>query len=267
MEHRPVIVTRTSKPTADLNAREKYKRDKQDYQKVRRAETQYAIRLRKIANHIGHIVDAFPPGDPRSVPEISRMLRQYADLITPWANAVAKSMLADVKFRDDKVWSSMTKNMGEAMREELARAPTGERMKVLQAEQVRLIRSLPLHAAERVHKLTSEALIDSTRADEIKKEIMRSGKVAESRATLIARTEVGRASTSLAQARAEYVGSDGYIWRTAEDHDVRESHRKMEGKLVKWNRPPTLDGMTGHAGTLPNCRCYPEVVLPDNYLI
>lgn len=253
--------------TRDLNVRAQARRDKQDYVKVRRAELQYGVRLRKIANHIGNIIEAFPPGDPRSLPEISRILADYAEMITPWANAIAASMLADVKYRDDKVWAQQTQHMSEVLREELARAPTGEMLRKLQSEQVRLIRSLPLHAAERVHKLTYEALSSGARADEIKKEILRSGKVAESRATLIARTEVGRASTNLAQSRATYVGSDGYIWRTAHDSDVRESHRKMEGKLVQWNRPPTLDGMTGHAGSLPNCRCWPEVVLPDHFLI
>jgi len=79
---------------------------------------------------------------------------------------------------------------------------------------------------------------------------------------MIARTEIGRASTALTQARSLALGSTGYIWRTAEDGDVRHSHAEMEGKFVSWDRPPTLDGLTGHAGALPNCRCYCEVVLP-----
>ena len=36
----------------------------------------------------------------------------------------------------------------------------------------------------------------------------------------------------------------------------------MEGKFVRWDSPPTLDGMTGHAGEFPNDRCYPEPVIP-----
>ncbi len=50
----------------------------------------------------------------------------------------------------------------------------------------------------RVVKVTFEA-----RASEIAKEIMRSGDVAKSRATLIARTEVARTARVLTQARAE----------------------------------------------------------------
>lgn len=251
----------------DLSPRAQARRDKQDYQKVRRAELQYGVKLRKIAKHVGEIIRAFPPGDPRSLPEINRVLNGYAEILEPWANSLAAGMLADVKYRDDKMWASVTSEMGEAMRAELMTAPMQETMKRLQREQVTLITSLPREASERVHKLTMEGLVTGARADEIKKMIMRSGEVTESRATLIARTEVGRASTELGKARAQHVGSDGYIWRTARDMDVRQSHKKMEGKFVRWNNPPTLDGLTGHAGCVPNCRCYPEPVLPNLYVI
>lgn len=255
----------TIKPTHDLNPRAKARRDKQDYAKVRRAELQYGVKLRKIARHVGEIINAFPPGDPRSLPEIDRVLTSYAEMLEPWANSLAAGMLADVKSRDDKMWEQVTSTMGEAMREEIRRAPTGEMLRKLQKEQVALITSLPRDAAERVHKLTMEGLSNAARYDEIKKMILKSGDVTESRATLIARTEVGRASTNLGQARAQYVGSEGYVWTTAHDNDVRLSHKHMDGKFVYWNRPPTLDGLTGHAGSLPNCRCFPYIVLPGGY--
>lgn len=241
------------------------KRDKAAYEKVRRAELQYGAKLRKLARHVGDIINGFPPGDPKALPAIQKLLREYAEALTPWAQATAAGMLADVAARDRKLWAEVTKGMSQSLRLELANAPTGATLRRLQAEQVVLIKSIPLEAAQRVHKLTMEGLVTSSRAAEIANEIRRSGKVTESRATLIARTEVGRASTNLGQARAEYVGSEGYIWRTSMDADVRPSHRKMEGKFVRWSNPPTLDNLTGHAGCVPNCRCYTEIVLPDGY--
>jgi SPP1 gp7 family putative phage head morphogenesis protein len=87
--------------------------------------------------------------------------------------------------------------------------------------------------------------------------------VTESRAMLIARTEVAKANASINEARALSVGSEGYIWRTAGDADVRESHAEMDGQYVAWSDPPTLsDGTTTHAGAIYNCRCYSESVLP-----
>lgn len=162
------------------------------------------------------------------------------------------------------MWREHSRDMGVALRREIENAPTGEVLRQLQAEQVYLIKSIPLDAAQRVHDLATEATITSTRASEIAKAILASESVSESKARLIARTEVSRAASNLVQARATWAGSDGYIWRTSGDADVRPSHAAMEGKYVRWSSPPTLDNLKGHAGCLPNCRCFSEPMFPDD---
>lgn len=190
-------------------------------------------------------------------------MRNYAKLLEPWAESVSKTMLAEVAARDKAMWKARGKELSRRIAVELEKAPVGAAMRKLQEDQVKLITSLPLEAAERVHTLAQEALVSSARAKEISQQILATGDVTESRAMLIARTEVARASSNFVQARSEHAGSLGYIWRTSEDADVRESHSKMEGVYVRWSSPPTLDKMTGHAGTLPNCRCFAEPVFPD----
>jgi len=231
--------------------------------KAKKLEAQYAARLRKVARFVGEIINGFPPGDPAALPAIDAVLKRYSDTIRTWAQAVAARMVSEVAARDERDWKTVTKEMSAGLRQELRKAPTGEAMKAILDDQVKLITSLPTEAAKRVHRLTLEGLEDSKRASEIAKEIMRSGEVSKSRANLIARTEVARTASTLTQVRAQAVGSTHYIWRTAGDSDVRDSHRKMNGKVVAWDDPPTLDGLTGHAGALPNCRCYPEPVIPD----
>jgi phage putative head morphogenesis protein, SPP1 gp7 family len=101
------------------------------------------------------------------------------------------------------------------------------------------------------------------RPDEIAAEIMRSGEVTASRATLIARTECARVSSLLTQTRAEGIGATNYIWRTSKDRAVRHSHARMEGKVCDFANPPTLsDGTTTHPGQIYNCRCTMQVILP-----
>jgi len=231
--------------------------------KSRRAELRYASQLRKVAKQVGHLISGFPLGDPSALPTIQVMLDRYAEALDPWARRQAQQMLNEVNVRDRDAWMELAADMSRELRREIAEAPTGEVFRGLLEEQVKLIKSLPLEAAQRVHELTIKGLEDSTRAKEIAKEIARSGEVSMSRANLIARTEVARTASVLTQSRAEYVGSEGYIWRTAGDTDVRHSHKEMNGKFVRWDSPPTLDGMTGHAGQFPNCRCYPEPVLPE----
>jgi SPP1 gp7 family putative phage head morphogenesis protein len=134
-------------------------------------------------------------------------------------------------------------------------------------ENVELIKSIPLKAAERVHELVTENLMQSARADEISQKIMESEKVSKVVATRIARTEIARASSTLLQSRALSIGSTGYIWKTSKDLLVRKSHKIMEGKFIKWNDPPKLsDGTITHAGQIYNCRCWPDVQIPEgNY--
>lgn len=231
----------------------------------RRAEEEYARQLRQIARHIGSIIRAFSVGDPASLPLINEACARYAEVLRPWSVATGRRMLEDVSNRDKAAWATHANAMARALKAEIDTAPTGVLMREMLERQVGLITSLPLEAAQRVHKLTMEGLVSSQRAGEVAKEILRSGDVTVSRANLIARTEVARTASTLTQARALQVGSTGYIWRTSGDASVRPSHRKMEGKPVLWSAKPVLDGMVGHAGEFPNCRCYPEVILPKSF--
>lgn len=228
-----------------------------------RMEEDYAVKLRAIARHIGTIINGFEVKDLPGATWLRTALERYASVLTPWAEAVAKTTVTEIAARDERAWFQVASKMGRELREELAAAPTGPTLRSLMADQVTLIKSLPLEAAERVHRLAIEGIETGGRASSLAAEIMRTGEVTASRATLIARTETGRVSTVLTQVRAQHIGSPGYNWRTVGDSDVRPSHRAMNGKFVAWEAPPTLDGLTGHAGAIPNCRCYPEPLLPN----
>lgn len=192
-------------------------------------------------------------------------LNSYATLLQPWAVSVANFMVADTARRDARVWKKHSEDIGKAIKIELAQAPTGLVYKALMEEQVNLIKSLPLDAAGRVHQWVTLGRTDGRRASEVAKEIMRTGEVSTARARLIARTETSRSAETFKQARARFAGSEGYIWRTTGDSDVRHSHQDMEGKYVRWDKPPKTDKNLApyHAGCGPNCRCYAEPVLPD----
>ncbi len=233
------------------------------FHRARRAERQYGAHLRHIARLIGQLIRSMDPTTLEGATPIRVALEQYAEQLTPWARAVASRMIADVAARDRKEWRKLSDEIGTELSRQLDRTELGEKVQALLDEQVRLIRSMPLEAAQRVHRLAMKTQTEGGRAKSLVAEIMRTGEVTRSRAELIARTEVGRASTVITQVRAESIGSNGYIWRTVGDSDVRPSHRKMNGKFVRWDRPPTLDKLTGHAGALPNCRCYCEPVIPD----
>lgn len=201
------------------------------------------------------------------MPRIEQILQRYAEALTAWAEAAAMRMLRDVEAVDRSAWAVLSSEMSQELQREIARAPTGEILRQRMNEQVALIKSIPLDAAKRVHEFSLKGLETSTRGEDIRAAILASGDVATSRATLIARTEVARTASLLTQARAEFVGSTHYIWRTSGDTDVRAGHRAMNGKVFRWDDPPEVNEngrvLRHHPGQIWNCRCYPEPIIPD----
>lgn len=246
-------------------SRQRKRRARSRFMRARVAETHFNSMLQQVARQVGAIVRGFTLRKDK-VPEpapIVSALDRYSELLDPWARAVAQYMIADVNRRDELAWREHSDELGRALRRELRSAPVGAVLRGELDESVKLIKSLPTEAGQRVHKLALRALTTGERAETIVADIMRTGHVTQARAHTIARTEVSRTAEGLKRARAQHVGSEGYTWRSMEDGDVRPSHAAMEGRYVRWDSPPTLDGMTGHAGTFPNCRCYAEPVVPD----
>lgn len=223
-------------------------------------ELKYSRALLLVADQVEALLAGY---DGRNIDRIGQRLDSYADILDDWAAHVARGMFADVDTKNRRFWRSMSQEIGVQMARQLAETDIGVTVTQSLDAQVQLIKSLPRQAALQVHELALGAMTDGQRAAGLVESIVALGSKTRSRAMLIARTEVGRVSGEMTKARAMTAGSDGYIWRSAEDRDVRPSHKKMNGRFVKWNEPPTLDNLTGHAGCLPNCRCYIEPVIPD----
>lgn len=229
-----------------------------------KVERAYLRDLRKIARHVADIVRGYPAGDPSVEPAIRNALTGYAGIIDGWAQLVAAKFVAGATREDDAAWRARSGRMGRAISREILNAPTGATMRKLQADQVDLIKSIPLDAARRVHRLTLEGIENGTRASETAREIMRTNEVSLSKAKLIARTETSRAATALTEARAKHVGSEMFVWRSSGDSDVRDEHREVNGKAFRWDAPPTFkDGNSYLPGCFPNCRCWAEPLLPE----
>lgn len=238
---------------------------KAEFAKARLTERFYATNLRKIARHIDDLVGMFDPTNFAEIPRVRSLLDKYAQALSPWAYATATRMITEVAAREGKAWRKVAETMGLQIGQELRSVRLEETIRSLRNEQVRLITSLPIEAAERVHTLALQGLEQGTRAKEIAAEIMRTGEVTKSRATLIARTEVARTATTLTRVRAESVGSTHYQWVTARDTDVRPAHKKLDSRIFAWDDPPIAEenGIRHHPGMFPNCRCIALPIIPE----
>lgn len=203
-------------------------------------------------------------------------LRRYSEKLGPWAQRQAAKMLDQVQKSNRRAYQQKSKVIGTALKLGTAERSTQDVALALLNEQVGLIKSIPLEAGLRAQKIAYEAFVSGTRAQpnddtirQLEEEMGFSTQAAISRATLIARTETARANAAINQARATSVGSNQYRWHNSDDGAVRPSHKmykgkRLQGRIFSWDNQPTLDdGMTGHPGTFPNCRCFAEPVFDD----
>lgn len=198
---------------------------------------------------------------------VADALRKYA--LSPefgqWARKIAKKMIDSADTADRQMWRKAGRELGKTIERELTEGDISARHQELMDEQVTLITSLPLEASQKVHKMVTKGIAEGMRPEKIIDDVHRLGEITRNRAKLIARTETGRAQANLTQARAEAIGSPGYIWRTMGDSAVRSDHEELDGKFFRWDDPPIADKRTGakaHPGTIYNCRCVADVQLP-----
>lgn len=233
--------------------------------------------LRKVAQASGHIVERHVDGASLvNEKQMQDALKAYSEVLTPWAQKQTAKMLAKVQQSNKRAYEQKSKAIGSVLKLGVAEQEVGRTSLALLHEQVALIKSIPLEAGLRAQKIAYEAMLVGTRAEpnadtiqELQKQLGLSTEVATSRALLISRTETARATAAINQSRAMAVGSGQYRWRNSGDAAVRHSHKfykgkRLQGMVFSWDDPPTLDdGMTGHPGTFPNCRCFAEPIFND----
>lgn len=241
------------------------------------AERRFYKQLKKVAQHSGHLIEQHVDGTKiKNDAQMQRLLKEYSERLGPWATRQAAKLLEEVQRSNKLAYQKKSKLMGAALDLHLAESDVGEVAARLMLEQVALIQSIPIEAGIRAQKIAFDAAAQGRRAqpdqsiiDQLQKELGLSTEVATSRAQLIAVTETARANASINQARAMAVGSNQYRWHNSDDGAVRHSHRiykgkSIQGRIFDWDHPPTLsDGMTGHPGTFPRCRCFAEPVFEN----
>lgn len=119
---------------------------------------------------------------------------------------------------------------------------------------VALIKSVPSQYFSDIEKTVTHGVQSGMRHEDIAKLLTERYGVAEGRAALIARDQVGKFYGKLAEVRQKSLGVTGYIWNTVHDNRVRDEHAALDGQHFEWSDPPA----DGHPGEAVNCRCFAE---------
>lgn len=126
------------------------------------------------------------------------------------------------------------------------------------AANVKLITALSEETRAKLTELTLRSV--TAPGFDFKAELQRIGKFSDNRARLIARDQTSKIQSQLHQQRMQNLGVVEYRWRTSGDERVRQSHSDNNGKIFRWDKPPS----TGHPGDDIQCRCTAEAIIPDS---
>jgi SPP1 gp7 family putative phage head morphogenesis protein len=217
---------------------------------------------------------------PRPVADIEAWVNDLGELsqrldILEIASKIAHRMATAVDIQNKKTWreaahrSNRSQMLYRALQQEM-HGGVGVRFRQIIEDNARLITSVPQQVAGslalQIAKGQQQGMRPSVIAVALRE---RFSELATGRIHLIARTQVGMASTALTMARSADLNLTIFEWDSSEDSRVRPSHRNMNGVLVDWHDLPAPEALIHIKSTLgkyapgmcPNCRCIPSVLL------
>ena len=150
----------------------------------------------------------------------------------------------------------------------LAQAPNvGRLVDGFVAENVAYIKTIPTRLHGEIETMVTRGVNSGRLHRDLARDIEERFGVAESRARLIARDQVGKFYGKVNTLRQRAMGVERFVWRTVGDERVRDEHtdREIESDPEQGGTPYSYDDPP--EGELPgepiNCRCFPEPVFDD----
>jgi len=193
----------------------------------------------------------------RSLKQIARSVKQAhkrIEKLQSFAERTAKSAASTTQQVHKSQQAAQLAQIGIEVFNETPGLPKimGEFVRV----NTKLIKSIPRDELRRVEAILVDAVKRGRRHESVAKDIAAEFDIAENRAALIARDQVGKANSDLSKSRMIANGVDKAIWRVIAPGEsrVRETHAAREGRVYK-----IANGVDGvHPGDEVQCRCYAE---------
>jgi SPP1 gp7 family putative phage head morphogenesis protein len=198
-------------------------------------------------------------GYAKTLEEAFNRLRQaYIDINTN-AQIVANDFVDNANAANKKrFYGAMENAIGVNLQSIIQNENLEDILVATTRENVALIRSIPEEYFKKIETLVFTGVTQGSNAGSMISQIRKIGNTTTKRAKLIARDQTSKLNSALNQQRQQNLGVEEYIWMTAKDDRVRETHRSKNGKVFKWNDPPKD---TGHPGQDVNCRCVAQPII------
>lgn len=127
---------------------------------------------------------------------------------------------------------------------------------------VDLIKSIPKNSLGDMEDIVINGFKGGKTVKTIMQDIQHTYGVSRNKARFLARDQMAKLNSNIAQMQQTDAGVKEYIWSSSGDGRVRDRHKELDGKKFKWSEPPIVDKKTGrraHPGQDYQCRC---VALP-----
>lgn len=125
-------------------------------------------------------------------------------------------------------------------------------------ENVGLITAIPNEMLDDMKRIVLDSYLKGDTVTTITKQIQHCYGITKAHSRLIARDQIGKLNSQITCYQQKQCGINQYIWRTAGDSRVRDSHKELDRKAFDWDHPPVVDRKTGrrcHPGEDYQCRC------------
>jgi SPP1 gp7 family putative phage head morphogenesis protein len=150
-----------------------------------------------------------------------------------------------------------------------------EHLGLFVSDNVKLIKSVAWGQLEDLKGVVTRGARAGTHHTEVAQQIHQQFGVTKRRAALIATDQIGKLNGELNQLRQTNLGVRRYRWSTSRDERVRgkgpfgpegTEHRRLEGSIQEWKKPPVVNqrtGERGHPGQPIRCRCSAIPIIDD----
>jgi SPP1 gp7 family putative phage head morphogenesis protein len=141
-----------------------------------------------------------------------------------------------------------------------------EHLELAVGQNVKLITSLAHGQLDEIKDVVVRGARAGVHQSVIAEQIEQRFAMTKKRAALIANDQVGKLNGELNQIRQQRLGVRRYRWSSSQDERVRPRHRKLNGTIQEWRKPPLTDERTGehaHPGQPIRCRCQPIPIIDD----
>lgn len=116
---------------------------------------------------------------------------------------------------------------------------------------VALIGSVNADNRTRIEAVVYDAFVNRRTKKEFTDALAKAMGITKRRARLIASDQSHKLNIALTAYRNRQMGIETYVWETRDDDRVRPAHRSRDGRVFRWDKPPS----DGHPGYPIACRC------------